>query len=700
MMDVRYDAQSEAWDLAWQEVLLRVRLADGTLIGEYFGPARTAVPVDLPEPYREDTLWTFAEASVRLAPDDRLARWSLRSWSQPEPTTLALSLQAMDLPLKAELQFLVDDETGLLHRRSLLHHTGDGPTLHISHAGSMAVLLPPDIREVVHLAGRWGAETQVQRMLLPQSPLLLENRAGRTGFEFAPYVALRAPGWTYVGELMWSGNWQLYVRRLPDGRVAVSGGLNPWGLNHRLRPGEELVLPNALLACVPGDLNAATRRLHDYRRRHLRPDNDREVPVQFNSWYPHQGEPPVEKMKEFAATAAGLGCEVFVLDAGWYTTETEDPDEWWWSRTGDWVVNRRLFPNGLEELSTYCRELGLSFGLWFEPEAVSPNAVVRRTHPEWLHHIDGRSTPSDQRAILHLGVPEARAFVRERILGVLRATGAVWMKWDFNTNLRQGGWAPGLSEELTCRDPLISHYEGLYRLQNELREAAPELTLEMCSSGGGRFDPEILSHAHTNWMSDQTRPLMNLAIHFGSHLAHCAVECNDWLIEWPPHDGLQRGQDVDERGDLAFRTRVAMLGTFGISAPVDRWTAEDVASVKRHVVWYKETVRPLVHAGDQYLLTEAPPLNGEGDWAAVWYAAKDGERGVLFAFRLAGEQTQGSFALPGLRPDARYRLRTPEGWSAMRRGTELADGLAVTADAPFRSALVAVERANGPGGEP
>jgi alpha-galactosidase len=691
MMDVRHDAQSEAWDLAWQEVLLRIRLADGTLIGEYFGPARSAVPVDLPEPYREDALWTFAEASVRLAPDDRLARWSLRSWSQSEPTTLALSLQAMDLPLKAELRFLVDDETGLLHRRSLLHHTGDGPALHISHAGSMAVLLPPDVREVVHLAGRWGAETQVQRMLLPQSPLLLENRAGRTGFEFAPYVALRAPGWTYVGELMWSGNWQLSVRRLPDGRVAVSGGLNSWGFHHHLRPGESLVLPGALLACVPGDLSAATRRLHDYRRRHLRPDNNRPIPVQFNSWYPYQGEPPVEKMKEFASTAAELGCEVFVLDAGWYTTETEDPDEWWWSRTGDWVVNRRLFPDGLEDLSTYCRARGLGFGIWFEPEAVSPNAVIRRTHPEWLHTIEGQPTPPDQRAILHLGVPEARAFVRERILSILQATGAVWMKWDFNANLHQGGWDPRLPEDLTSRDPLIAHYEGVYRLQDELRMAVPELTLEMCSSGGGRFDPEILSHAHTNWMSDQTQPLMNLAIHFGSQLAHCAVECNDWLIEWPPHDGLHRQQEVDQRGDLAFRTRIAMLGTFGISAPVGQWTSDDVSAVKDHVSWYKETVRPLVNAGDQYMLTEAPPLDGEGDWAAVWYAAKDARRGVLFAFRLASSQAQRSFALPGLVPEARYRLRTPEGWSTVRGGAELADGLVVTAEAPFRSVLIAIE---------
>ncbi len=355
-------------------------------------------------------------------------------------------------------------------------------------------------------------------------------------------------------------------------------------------------------------------------------------------------------------------------------------------------MNHRLFPHGLEELSSFCRDQGVGFGIWFEPEAVSPSAAVRREHPEWLHVVGGRPTPAGQRAILNLGIPEARVFVRERILRVLHSTGATWMKWDFNTNLLQGGWAPGVPEELAHQDPLVAHYRGLSQLQDELRTALPELTLEMCAGGGGRFDPALLSHAHTNWMSDQTQSLINLAIHFGSQLAHPAIECNDWLIEWPPHDGLHANHAVDERGDVAFRTRVAMLGTFGISAPVERWSEEDFATVTNHVRWYKEIVRPLLQSGDQYLLTGARPLDGNGDWAAVWYAAKDAERGILFAFRLVSDEAERIFALPGLDPDAAYHVRSPEDWSAVRTGAELATGLAVMADIPFRSALIAVER--------
>jgi alpha-galactosidase len=698
-MQVHYDGQSQQWDITWHEVLLRLRLTAGMLVCEYFGPARRVASRAFWDPYQDTLLRTRTEARVELAPADWGVRWALRDWSRPEPTALTLNLQATDVPLHALVRFVVDEETGLLRRRTTLRHTGAGPALDVRHATSVAVLVPPDVQEVIHLAGRWAAETQVQRMPLGQTPLLLESRSGKTGFEFAPYVALRAPDHVYLCELLWSGNWQLHVRRRPDGQVAIAGGLNPWGFRHRLQPGDDLELPDALVACVPGDLNAATQRLHDYRRRHLRPDNGRSVPVQFNSWYPNPGEPPVETMKTVAGLAAGLGCEVFVLDAGWYTTEEEDPRENWWTRTGDWTVNRRLFPNGLEELSRYCQHRGLGFGIWFEPEAVSPSGRIRRTHPEWLHAIRGVPLPAQsltelpgQRGIVQLGIPEARGFVRERILDVLRATGAVWMKWDFNTELLQGGWASGLPAALTDQDPLIAHYRGLYQLQDELRAAVPHLTLEMCAGGGGRFDPAILSHAHTNWMSDQTQPLMNLAIHFGSQLAHCPVECNDWLIEWPPHDALHGRQGIDERGDLAFRTRVAMLGSFGISAPVEQWTREDFALVAHHVGWYKRFVRPVTHWGDQFLLTDPPPLDGQGDWAAIWYASKDRARGVLFAFRLASRETRRPFGLPGLIPEAQYRVATPEGWSTLHSGADLAKGLVATAEAPFRSALLVVER--------
>jgi alpha-galactosidase len=399
-------------------------------------------------------------------------------------------------------------------------------------------------------------------------------------------------------------------------------------------------------------------------------------------------------MKAYATKARHLGCEVFVLDAGWYTTEQENSDEDWWLRTGDWAVDRKLFPAGLEELSAHCRQHEIDFGIWIEPEAIGPSAALRRSHPEWLHAIGGRIAPPEGRAILNLGVPQARAWIRDRILSILRSTQARWLKWDFNTDLYQGGWAPGLTDELTRQDPLVAHYQGLYLLQDELLEAYPNLILEMCSSGGSRFDAGILSHAHTYWISDQTHPLMKLAIHFGSQLAHPPEQCNDWLVEWPPHEAQHDPlrSPGGEYGDLPFRIGIAMLGSFGISAPVERWSDEEIAIVKKHVAWYKQVVRPILQSSRQYLLTDAPPLDGKGDWAAIWYLLPEGTSGTLFAFRLANGLPARTFPLLGLDAKALYHLSSLDGWGMTAKGEELAAGLEVEADSPFRAVLLSVEK--------
>ena len=378
-------------------MMLHLRLAGGTLLADYFGPGSEQDPPLLPGPEVSDALTaTRSDTAVELAPDGRQIYWSCRDWALPDRATLAVTLQATDVPLQAALRFTIDEETGVLCRHTLLQHTGDGPPVELSHAGSMTVVMPADIREVVHLAGRWGAEAQVQRMLLPQTALLLESRSGKSGFEFLPYIALLSQHHTYFTQLCWSGNWQYYIRRQPSGRVVLAGGLNSWGFRHRLGPGDTLALPDMLLGCVAGGLNEATQQLHDYLRKmrnvefgmrngpnpviphsefNIPHSGERTIPIQFNSWFPYQGEPPVDVMKAYATKARDLGCEVFVLDAGWYTTEQENPDEGWWLRTGDWVVDRKLFPAGLEELSAHCREQGIDFGIWIEPEAIGPSAT-------------------------------------------------------------------------------------------------------------------------------------------------------------------------------------------------------------------------------------------------------------------------------------------------------------------------------------
>jgi len=607
-----------------------------------------------------------------------------------------LRLQAADLPLCAEVTITLDPATDLVFQSSTLRHTGDGEPIPIAAPLGCCLSIEEPVRAIVHLVGTWTRETQVQALRMSNAPVSMESRTGKTGFGFQPYVALRAPDTTWLCEMLWSGNWRLEVEPLAlangDGAL-VEGGINAWGFRHRLRPGGTLDLPGVLFGRIAGRMNASTQRLHDWRNRH-RPDPDRTIPVQFNSWYGYFGEPTAAAILPVIPLARQLGCETFVLDAGWYRPDDDDSDAEWFHRTGDWQVSHTRFPGGLRPIAEACRAHNLGFGLWFEPESIGVLSSIRRLHPEWLHHLEGRAPAATERAILHLGVPDAWWHAFDRVAAILRSADVTWMKWDFNADLFAGGWAPGLPAALTDEDPLIAHYRGLYRLQDAIRAAFPGLVLEMCASGGGRMDAAILSRAHVNWISDQPGPLRKLAIHFGSQLAHPAITCNDWLVEWPP-GAIPGYDDADDElrhlGDLPFRLRVAMLGSFGISARVDRWSEADIAVAAAHVRFYQRHLRPVIQHGRQYLLTMPPAPDGSGDWAAIWYTRRDRAGGVLLAFRLSGSDAERTFRLPGLSRDRRYHARLFEArdWAPLPEPLDV--GLTVHLDTPFRSALYRIE---------
>jgi alpha-galactosidase len=638
---------------------------------------------------------TRPEAAMFIGPNRDRVFWDSAS-SAPTPSGLAITLHSEHLT--ARLDFTFDDATGSLRRRTRLSATS--AAVDLRGALSFSVLVGEPVTRMTYLTGAWGHETQTRSIAPDFTSLLLESRSGKTGFEFQPYLALETATAAIIVEVFGSGNWHIHARtRAADAMVA--GGLPETGFDVHLDPGETLELREAVVVRTAGDLTTATHKLHDLRRSLQVGDVER-IPVQFNSWYPYSGDPTSAAMIALADTAKDMGCEVFVLDAGWYTNDGEPQSDDLWHSTGDWAVHRGRFPDGLEALSAHCRDIGIGFGIWFEPEGIGAESRLRQTHPEWMHWVHGRAPDPAKRAILNLGIYAAREWVRDRMLAVLKATQASWMKWDFNTDLVAGGWAPETPADLKRRDPVIEHVRGLYRLQQEIRAAMPGLLLEMCASGGGRFDGGLLRHAHVNWMSDQWQAVKNLAIHFGSHLAHPAKLCNDWLIDWPepPADAEQKADASlewhwDARGNLKFRLRIAMLGTFGLSSKLDLWTPDEIAIAREHIAWYKAKARDVIANGDQYLLTEPPPLAGNGDWAAIWYAAKDQSRGVGYCFRLEGRDAERTFALAGLDPEGTYEIAFLDGGVKRRTGKELAAGIGVSIAENFGSAAFAVTRMDG-----
>jgi len=690
------DGARRTWNLLGPSHRYVIRLTGSAVIGDCCDPAEDGGEDMTEQPWPPKDEPSERAAMILHGSERRPVSWKVAVSHQPDPRTLHLALSGEGVPLEAELRFRIDPSSGLLSRNTIVYHRGIGPDVDIAATLAFWYRVHEPIDEVRYLAGAWAQETEIRRSD-GATPVTLESRAGKTGFAFQPYAALSSKTSTYLCQIFWSGNWAMQFDPSSDG-ANLFGGLNNWQFRCRLTAGANnpLRLPTVLFGRFDGDLNAATQRLHNYRRKH-RPDRGRPIPVQFNSWYPYFGEPNSAAMLALVPLAKRLGCEAFVVDAGWFRTDEGDSAGDWSARTGDWHTSRTRFPNGLREVSTACREQGMHFGLWFEPEVIGSLSALRGKHPEWLHHLRGEPPGPKERAILNLGVPAARQHAFDRITRILSRVGVNWMKWDFNADLGAGGWAPGLPASLTDQDPLVAHYEGLYHLQDAIRRWFPDLILEMCASGGGRMDGEILSHAHVNWVSDQPGPLRKLAIHFGTQLAHPAVMCNDWLIEWPPgriagYDDDEDTVHLDERCDLSFRLRVAMLGSFGISASIDRWPEADLVVAAEHVALYRDKLRSIIHHGDQYFLTPPPPSDGSDSWAAVWYVTKDGSNGVLFAFRLGSGETTRVFPLAGLIAEKSYRATMfSAGGILDPTGESLQQGLPITVPGEFASELVLVE---------
>lgn len=687
-MDVT-STDDHGWVIRFAGLRYDLQLVDGDLRNGYFGAdwhgdvtyaAENRQNLDILRVIRP-------EAAVFVGPRSDRVLWATAT-STVDGNVFGLRLGAANHPLAIHLTFTTDTTTGSILRQSRIEHLGGSP-VDIRGALSLSALVAGPVTGLTYVSGAWAHEGQVRHVRPDHTPILLESRSGKTGFEYQPYLAIETPDATVVIELFWSGNWQIHARQRSDG-LYVSAGLPDAGFQTELRAGETMPLPSAVMLRVTGDLNAATQKLHDFRRGWQiagRPV----IPVQFNTWYPFPGKPQVDQLLALLPRAHALGAEVFVLDGGWYDNAAALPDDDPWELTGDWLVHKGMFPNGLEQLSQACRAAGMAFGIWFEPEGIGYSAALRHQHPEWFHWINGEAPAGRKRGLLNFGIEGARIHARDAMLRILLATGARWVKWDFNEDLVRGGWAAGTPDDLARLDPLVAHYRGVYQLQDELHAAMPDLVIEMCASGGGRFDGEILRRAHTNWMSDQWEPLKNLSIHFGSQLCHPAEQCNDWLIEWPVKtEPGWNGAAPDPRGDLLFRLRVAMLGSFGLSARVGDWPDADITTAANEIDWYKGVARPIIRGGDQYILTKAPKLDGTGGWAAMWFCAKDQASGVALIFRLEAAGQMQRFALAGLAPAGTYRVSMPGIADQVLTGAVLLAGINVTLTTPYSSQRVTI----------
>ncbi len=519
--------------------------------------------------------------------------------------------------------------------------------------------------ELLTFAGRWSREFHPARREWAGGSQLVENRRGRTSHEYPPLLFAGQRGFDEWGgevwgaHVAWSGNHTTFAERLPDGRRYVQCGelLHPGEIV--LEAGETYSTPEVLGVYSAEGLTPATWGFHRaVRERPNHPTTPR--PVLLNTWEAVYFDHGAERLNALADVAADLGIERFVLDDGWFGSRRDDT-----SGLGDWWVSDNVYPDGLGPLIDHVTGLGMTFGIWVEPEMVNPDSDVYRAHPDWALTTDGYDPLlGRQQLVLDLGNPDAYAFIFEHLDALLRDHDISYVKWDMNRDHIQGSNSSGAAG---------THGQtvALYRLLDELRAAHPAVEFESCASGGGRIDHEILRRVERVWTSDCNDALERQTIQRGASM----------LI--PPevmgaHIGPRTAHTTGRTQTLSFRAATAFFGHLGVEWDITRITDEERIALRAAIAMHKEH-RGLLHGGDSVRFDSDPAYVAHGVYSP------DRTVGVVSFAQLvsAPSQTPPPLRLPGLDSDRRYRvehLGIPyETWGAGRtQPSWLADGVELT----------------------
>ena len=564
--------------------------------------------------------------------------------------------------LAAHLNYWLFEQYDVIVRSVQIENRG-GEAITLTKAASMCADLPYGRKQVMHFHGRWAMERNPERIAIPAGGrLAFESRRGMTSHQSNPFIILCDPETTErQGDcagvmLMYSGNHLEEVSADQLGSTRVICGIHPEGFRWKLAPGESFQTPEAILSFSADGLNALSRNYHRLIRDEVIPPRWRgaKKPVLVNSWEACYFDFKAEKLLKLARTAAGLGMEMLVLDDGWFGKRDDDTNS-----LGDWTCNERKLGCSLKELSEKIHAEGLKFGLWFEPEMVSPDSDLYRAHPDWALSDPGRNPAvSRYQLVLDMGRKEVQDYLFDSISAVLKGVLIEYVKWDFNRSVANvySRTLPADRQGETAHRFML----GTYRLLERLTEAFPEVMIEGCSGGGGRFDAGMLYYCPQIWCSDDTDAVERLEIQKGTSYGYPVCTMGAHVSACPNH---QTGRIVP----FATRGVVAQAGTFGYELDPAKLTEDEKKAVKAQIAAFHR-YEDLIEQGDYYRLDE-----GEKDYTAWMFVSPDkGE--VLVSVVATHVRANAPFPfirLQGLDPEKTY-LREDTG--ERLTGTALTQG--------------------------
>ena len=573
--------------------------------------------------------------------------------NQAEAQTLEIIMLDSLISLKVVLSYTIFNMNNAITRS--VRFINEGQTkLKLLRALSMNVDFNKNEYDFMQLSGAWARERHVERSGLNSGNKSIESRRGASGHQQNPFIALLSKdateeqGEVYGFSLVYSGNFIAQVEVDQYHTTRVSMGINPFGFSWVLEPGETFQTPEVVMVYSSEGIGKMSRTYHKlYRTRLCRGKfRDKVRPVLVNNWEATYFDFNDEKIEAIAKVGKELGIELFVLDDGWFGKRDNDK-----SSLGDWIVDKTKLPKGLDNLANRVNKLGLQFGLWFEPEMISPDSDLYRAHPDWCVHVPNRirSTARAQ-LILDLSRKDVCNYIISAVSSVLESANISYVKWDMNRNMTEIGSALLPAE----RQSEVAHRYmlGLYSVMEAITTSFPNILFESCSGGGGRFDPGILFYMPQTWTSDDTDAVERLKIQYGTSIVYPASTMGCHVSAIPNHQ-VARNTSLKMRGD------VAMFGNFGYELDLTKFSEEEKKEAKLQISEYKE-IRELIQYGDMYRLID--PF--KGNETAWMFVSEDKTEAFISYFKVLAvpNESMKKMTLRGLDPNIDYRVIGKQGF--------------------------------------
>ena len=565
-----------------------------------------------------------------------------------EAETLEITLRDAPLGLKILLRYSVFSDSDAILRSAVAVNEGAVP-LYLEKILSACLDMDGEGFDCITLQGGWARERHIQCEKLTRGRHAVASFRGETSHQAQAFLALTTHGTdqncgdVYAMHLIYSGNFLAEAERDYQDGARMTLGIHPDNFEWVLEPGGRFETPEAVLVYSAHGLGEMTRTFHNLYRDHLirSPWLHKPRPILINNWEATYFDFDDEKLLSIAREAKQCGVEMLVMDDGWFGKRNSDN-----CSLGDWTVNREKLKCGMGALSRRVHAEGLKFGVWFEPEMVSPDSDLYRAHPDWAIQVPEReNTMQRNQFVLDLSRQEVADHVYECVASVLREAEIDYVKWDMNRYLTDlGSFALDAAHmgELSHRYVL-----AVYALQERLIREFPDLLLENCSGGGGRFDPGMLYYSPQIWTSDNQDPVERLLIQEGTALLYPLSTMGAHVCASPNHT-------VGRATPLETRAAVAMAGAFGYELDITKLPEEE----KRQIAAWNKTYHQyeaLIREGDYFRLASYRE-NGRYD---CWQVADRDRNECLVTYvqvRCESMRKSTCLRLRGLDPKKRYCL--------------------------------------------